>query len=130
MRSKLVHLRARALAAVLALAVGCGGDDNGDGDGGDDGAATGDNELAITGQDDLTWDTESLTASAGTITVTLTCESAVNHDFVIEDTDDDVVACEPGATETGTVDLEAGEYTYICAVPGHEATMRGTLTVT
>jgi len=127
MRSRLYHLRALALAAMLTLAVGCGGDDTG-GDG-DDGAATGDNELAITGQDDLTWDTESMTASAGTITVTLTCESAVNHDFVIEDTGDNVVECAPGETETGTVDLEAGEYTYICAVPGHEATMRGTLTV-
>lgn len=127
MPSRLFRMRSLALAAVLALVVvGCGGDDNGDAD---DGAATGDNEVAITGQDNLTWDTETLSASAGTITVTLTCEGAVNHDFVIEDTDDNVVECAPGETETGTVDLDAGEYTYYCAVPGHEATMRGTLTV-
>jgi plastocyanin len=123
-----VHrIRARsllvALMAVLVLS-GCNGAP-------DDAAtdATADDMVSVVGRDNLTWDTESLSASAGTITVELACEDAVNHNFVIEETDDVVAECAPGETVTGTVDLEPGEYTYICTIPGHESTMRGTLTV-
>jgi plastocyanin len=36
-----------------------------------------------------------------------------------------------GGTSTVTATLEAGEYTFYCSVPGHEAGgMTGTLTVT
>jgi plastocyanin len=90
---------------------------------------TGEDTVAVTGQDDLFWDAEQLTAAAGTITVELTCEGAVNHNFTIDETGEEVVACDPGETDTGTVDLEAGTYTYVCTVPGHEERMRGTLTV-
>lgn len=110
-------------AAALALAA-CGGDD-GDAAGG---AASGDT-LQIVGTDSLTWDVESFEAPAGTLTVELTCEDAVNHNFVIDETGEEVVACDPGETATGTVDLEPGDYTYVCTVPGHETTMRGELTV-
>jgi plastocyanin len=113
-----------ALAAAFALAA-CGGDDAANGD-----AASGDGDtLAVVGQDNLTWNTESLSAPAGTITFELTCEDEVNHNLVIEETDQEVVACAPGETATGSVELDAGDYTYICTVPGHEATMRGQLSV-
>jgi plastocyanin len=77
----------------------------------------------------LTWDTEELTADAGTVTVLLTCEEAVNHNVVIAETDEVVAECAPGETVEGTVELEAGEHTYVCTVPGHSGTMRGTLTI-
>jgi plastocyanin len=113
-----------ALAAAFALAA-CGGDDATTSD-----AASGDGAtLAVVGQDNLTWDVESLSAPAGSITFELTCEDEVNHNLVIEETDQEVAACAPGETVTGSVDLEPGEYTYICTVPGHEATMRGQLSV-
>jgi plastocyanin len=111
------------LAAILALLVsGCGG-------GGESAPAADAGPLELTGRDDLTWDTTMLQAPAGMIQIALTCGEAVNHNVVIEETDEQVVACAPGETATGTVVLDAGAYTYLCTVPGHSGTMRGTLTV-
>jgi plastocyanin len=120
---RFVRLTLLALTTTVALAA-CG---DGDPEQGAPGQTA--ETVAVVGQDTLTWDAEELTVDAGTITVELTCEGGVNHNFVIEETDEEVVECAPGETETGTVDLEAGEYEYICTVPGHESTMRGTLTV-
>jgi plastocyanin len=128
--------RRRRLASVVAglllafVVAACGGGDGPDatsGDGGDTSAQPG--TVAVVGRDDLTWNTETLSASSGTLTVELTCEPAVNHNLVIEETDELVAECAPGETATGTVDLDPGSYTYVCTVPGHERTMRGTLTV-
>lgn len=111
-----------ALAATIVLTA-CGSDP-------EEGAPNESAEtVAVVGQDNLTWDAEELTVDAGTITVELTCEDGVNHNFVIEDTEETVAECAPGESTSATVDLEAGEYEYICDVPGHETTMRGTLTV-
>jgi plastocyanin len=115
-----------AITATLALSA-CGGDDGDNGD--DGGTAGGDGDIAVVGLDTLEWDTETLEAEAGEITVELTCEDAVNHNFVIDETDEEVAECAPGETVEGTVELDAGEYTYVCTVPGHESRMRGTLTV-
>jgi plastocyanin len=112
-----------ALTTILVLSGCNGAPENATTD------ATADDTVSVVGRDNLTWDTESLSASAGTITVELSCEDAVNHNLVIEETDEVVAECAPGETVTGTVDLEPGEYTYICTIPGHESTMRGTLTV-
>lgn len=124
---RLRPLRALALVAATSLLLGaCGGD--GDGDGGASGSGT-DADIAVVGQDNLQWDTESLEAEAGEIAVALTCEGGVNHNFTIEETDEQVAECDAGETDEGTVELDAGEYTYVCTVPGHDRTMRGTLTV-
>lgn len=112
-----------ALVAALVLA-GCGGDDGGSSAGDPEDA-----DVSLVGRDDLTFDQETLEADAGEITIALTCEEGVNHDVTIEDTGETVVECAAGESATGTVELEAGEYTYYCSVPGHEQTMRGTLTV-
>jgi plastocyanin len=127
--------RRRRLAPVVAglllafVVAACGGDGPAatSGDGSDTSAEPG--TVAVVGRDDLTWNTETLSASSGTITVELTCEPAVNHNLVIEETDELVAECAPGETATGTADLDPGSYTYVCTVPGHERTMRGTLTV-
>jgi len=117
----------RALMAVAAAAIAltaCGEDEP------EQGAPEQTAEtVAVVGQDTLTWDADELAVDAGTITVELTCEGGVNHNFVIEETGEDVVDCAPGESATGTVDLDAGVYEYVCTVPGHESTMRGTLTV-
>lgn len=95
-------------------------------DGGDDGAGA-DQPLAVTGTNDLRFDPDTLTAPAGTIEIALTCDAAM-HDLVISETGEEVAVCMPGETDTGSVELEPGSYTYQCTVPGH-ARMTGTLTV-
>jgi plastocyanin len=112
------------LAVAAVFIAGCGDDETEVG-APDETADT----VSVVGQDNLTWDAEELSVDAGTITVQLTCEEAVNHNFVIEELDEEVVACAPGETAEGTIELDAGEYEYVCTVPGHSATMRGTLTV-
>jgi plastocyanin len=85
--------------------------------------------LAVVGTDRLEFEPDTLEAPAGEITIGLTCEGGVNHNLVIEETDEQVAECRRGQTEVGTVELEPGEYTYVCTIPGHESRMRGTLTV-
>ena len=125
-RTRVRTLGVAVAAALVLAACGGGGDATADGDG--DGAA-GSDALALTGTDELLWDVESLSAEAGTIAFALTCEDGVNHNLVIEETGDEVAACQPGETVEGSVELEAGTYTYICTVPGHETRMIGELTV-
>jgi len=122
----MIRTRARSLALATAAAIvltACGGDGEAT-----DGAADGD-VLAVTGTDELLWDVETLSASAGTIDFELTCEDGVEHNLVIEETDETVAECAPGETVTGSVELDAGTYTYICTIPGHETRMVGELTV-
>lgn len=123
-RTRTRSLVAATAAALLLAACGNGGDTAAD----DAGDASGDT-LSVVGTDSLEWDVEELEASAGTVEFELVCEDAVNHNLVIDETGEEVAACEPGETVTGSVELEAGTYTYICTVPGHETTMRGELTV-
>jgi plastocyanin len=69
---------------------------------------------------------------AGTVPMTLVNQDAIEHTVVIEELGDEkVLEAGPGETDEGEVDLEPGQYTYYCDVPGHrEAGMEGTLTVT
>lgn len=82
---------------------------------------------------ELAYTTKSATAKAGEVTVEFNNPQALTHDVAIETSSGEEV----GATEliaegsdTTTVNLKPGTYTYFCTVPGHrEAGMEGTLTV-
>lgn len=82
---------------------------------------------------ELAYTSTSETAKAGKVTVEFKNPQSLTHDVAIENANSEEV----GATElvadgsdTTTVDLEPGTYTYFCTVPGHrEAGMEGTLTV-
>ena len=71
------------------------------------------------------------------MTFTFTNDSSVPHDFAIEVRNAKSVdrlgatkRISNGASENLTLDLSAGEFTYLCTVPGHaQAGMEGTLTV-
>jgi uncharacterized cupredoxin-like copper-binding protein len=74
----------------------------------------------------------SLNTHAGTVTVTMTNSSPVEHNFTIAQ-GGTVVGATPtftSGTRTLTVRLAPGKYTFYCSVPGHrQAGMEGTLTV-
>lgn len=67
---------------------------------------------------------------AGEQTVALTLEG-LPHNVVFEGVngDEPVVEGQAEGVFTGSVTLEAGDYTYYCSIPGHEAGMTGELTV-
>jgi plastocyanin len=69
--------------------------------------------------------------AAGAVEVELVNEGATEHNVTFEGVNDDqpVVEAAGGETATGSVELEAGDYTYFCSVPGHEQLMRGEVTV-
>jgi plastocyanin len=82
---------------------------------------------------ELAYTTTSASAKAGTVTVEFNNPQSLTHDVAIESSGGEEV----GKTEliadgsdTATVDLKPGTYTFYCSVPGHrEAGMEGTLTV-
>jgi plastocyanin len=86
-----------------------------------------DGAVTITGTDRLRWDPEQVTAEAGELEIELVCQDAVNHNLVIDG--EERAVCRPGGSETATVSLDAGEHEFVCTVPGHQRTMRGTITV-
>jgi plastocyanin len=81
----------------------------------------------------LAFTSDEASAKAGEVTVNFTNSSPIPHDVRIESSGGE----ELGGTEvisekseSATVDLKPGEYTYFCSVPGHrESGMEGTLTV-
>ncbi|HWP33670.1 MAG TPA: plastocyanin/azurin family copper-binding protein [Solirubrobacterales bacterium] len=80
----------------------------------------------------IAFDTTSLTAKAGEVTIDFDNPAALEHNVAIEQ-DGKEIATSPTITEGKTsvsADLEPGTYTFLCTVPGHaEAGMEGTLTV-
>jgi len=87
----------------------------------------------------LMYNTRQLTAKAGTITITFTNESQVEHNLTVSKPglrvakSGEVLGATPtfkGGSRQLTLKLAAGKYTYYCSVPGHrQAGMEGTLTV-
>ena len=143
MKTKLAVLL--ALLALVPFAVtACGDDDEEPADEAattteettdTDDAAAGGEVVEVTADpgDDLAFEQDSLAASAGEVTISLTNDASVPHDVVIEGPEGDLGATDQisgGDTSEVSVELEPGEYTFYCSVPGHrEAGMEGPLTV-
>lgn len=108
-----------ALAAVALLAA-CGGGAGGGGD----------TDLSFDATE-FEFDPSQTTAQAGEITVTIDNQGEQRHTWTVEDREEDLkLDADSGQTDTGTIELDAGTYTFYCSVPGHrEAGMEGTLTV-
>jgi plastocyanin len=144
-----LHRKLLIALALLAIApfglAACGGDDD---DETTDAATTqetttedsggtaggGGSTVSITADPSgaLAFEEDSAEASAGSVTLELTNDSSTPHDVKVEGPDGDLGGTEvvSGGTASAAVDLEAGEYTFYCSVPGHrEAGMEGTLTV-
>lgn len=69
--------------------------------------------------------------AAGTVDVELDNQGAIEHNVTLEELDNrKILDAAGGESDSGTVELEAGTYTYYCDVAGHRAAgMEGTLTV-
>lgn len=95
----------------------------------------GSNELSFEADPDgaLAYTEDEVTGSPGKATVNFNNPAPVPHDVRIEDAGGkDIGGTEviSEKSETASVELKAGEYTFYCSVPGHrDAGMEGTLTV-
>jgi plastocyanin len=141
--------KASALLVSIALTIlglaACGGDDGGGGDSttavettapqtsGGGATATTTLELSAPEDGELSFNTDTLDAKAGSVTIDFNNPATLSHDVAIEDADgneigkSDLVA---QGSASVTVDLQPGTYTFYCTVPGHrEGGMEGTLTV-
>lgn len=102
------------------------GDGEGDGEGSAEAGATA-TFVAV----DIDFEEAPDEVPAGTVEFELTNEGSLYHNVVIENgAGEMVVEAEGGETATANVDLDPGEYSFHCDVPGHEGPMSGTLTVT
>lgn len=77
-------------------------------------------------------DTLEAASGGGPLEVRLTNEGNTTHNVQIKgyEADMHVEVSSDGQVNTGFIELEPGEYEYYCSIPGHAATMNGTLTVT
>ena len=75
-----------------------------------------------------------ITVPAGPVTFSVRNAGQEEHEFEIfkgETVVDEVEGLVPGLTKDLSVTLEAGEYTFVCLLNGHDQLgMKGTLTVT
>ncbi len=90
-------------------------------------------DLAAAADSSLAFDQDKLEAKAGAVSIDLTNPSPLPHNVAIE-VDGETVAQSPtvvdGADAVASADLDPGEYTFYCSIPGHrEGGMEGTLTV-
>jgi plastocyanin len=90
--------------------------------------------LVVTAKSGLRFDAaEYGPVPAGDVTFGYVNEDSMRHTLIIAKGDEKVgsfklVVVDKGDVDSGSVSLEAGEYTLICDVPGH-SNMRATLTV-
>jgi uncharacterized cupredoxin-like copper-binding protein len=89
--------------------------------------------LAANPEGQLKYNTSHLEAKAGTVTITMTNMSPLEHNVTVEQ-GGKVLGATPtfkGGSKQLTLTLKAGTYKFFCSVPGHrQAGMEGTLTVT
>jgi plastocyanin len=89
--------------------------------------------LAANPQGELKYNTTSLTAKAGKVTIAFTNQAPLSHNVTLESASGSVVGATPtfqGGTKTLSLTLKPGTYKFFCSVPGHRAAgMEGTLIV-
>jgi mono/diheme cytochrome c family protein len=127
---------AQDVAAYVASAAAAPGEDPGrlaDVGGGPEGTAEAENgTLTIPVGSGLTYEFADAEAPAGPLTIESVNDQPAEHNIAVDgngvDEKGDVVT--NGDTSTVEVDLEPGEYSFYCSVPGHrEGGMEGPLTI-
>ena len=81
----------------------------------------------------LEYNTKSLTAKAGKVSIDFTNMASLMHNVTVESSSGQKLGETPtfsGGSKTLTLSLKPGTYKFFCSVPGHrQAGMEGTLTV-
>jgi plastocyanin len=89
--------------------------------------------LAANSEGQLAYNTKSLTANAGKVSIDFTNSSPLDHNMTIESSSHQILGATPtfqGGAKLLTLSLKPGTYKFFCSVPGHRmAGMEGTLTV-
>ena len=89
--------------------------------------------LAADPEGQLKFNTTSLTAKAGAVTIAFANMAPLAHNLTVASSSGSVVGATPtfqGATKKLSLNLKPGTYKFYCTVPGHRAAgMEGTLTV-
>ena len=89
-------------------------------------------KLAANPEGQLSYDTKTLSAKAGSVTITMTDSSPVEHNVTIAQ-GSTILGATPtftGSSKTLALKLKPGTYEFYCSVPGHrQAGMEGTLAV-
>lgn len=134
MRStRLTLLPAAAVAALVVAACGGSSASSSPAASASGGASPAAGTVKVTATE-MQFDPSSVTVPAGETTFQVTNGGTIEHEFEIFKGDtvvDEVEGLVPGVMLPLTVNLEAGDYTYVCKIAGHEeAGMNGTLTVT
>ena len=127
MTSFLTVVTAAEMAATQTT-IAAGGAATGSGSG----AAPGAIEISADPGNALRFDVSELSASAGTVTISMANPASLPHNVAIKGDGVDVKGeiVSSGGTSTVSADLAPGTYTFYCSVPGHEqGGMTGTLTV-
>ncbi len=97
--------------------------------------ATGSSKLSLSANPSgqLEYNTKTLTAKAGKVSIAFTNMAPLMHNVTIESASGQNIGATPtfsGGTKTLSLDLKPGTYKFFCSVPGHrQAGMEGTLTV-
>lgn len=124
--------RVIALGLVAIALAACGGGAT-QSPAGTQGTGNGSTETVAVEASEYQFDPSTITVPAGEITFSVKNVGELEHEFEIfegEQVVDEIEGIVPGLTKDLTVTLEAGEYTYVCKIAGHEeAGMTGTLTV-
>ena len=89
--------------------------------------------LAANSGGQLEYNTKSLSAKAGKVSIDFTNAAPLGHNVTIESSSGETVGATPtfqGGSKTLSLNLKPGTYKFFCSVPGHrQAGMEGTLTV-
>jgi plastocyanin len=90
-------------------------------------------KVAANPEGQLKYDTTSLTAKAGNVSIDFTNMATLEHNMTVASSSGAVVGATPtfqGGSKTLSLSLKPGTYKFYCSVPGHRAAgMEGTLTV-
>jgi plastocyanin len=131
------------LAALALVAAGCGGDDDDDtttsvpttttegatGATGEDGGGTADAGASEVSMTEYSFDPSDLTVASGD-SIEVVNDGELPHNLTVEGEDVATEDLDGGASEELTVDLDSGDYEFICTIGDHAAQgMTGTLTV-